>query len=329
MINTELRQNGKFDSVQSEGDVQLSVVIPTYNESGNVRILCEELHQALSGRYSYEIIFVDDGSTDGSKGELHDLWREGRASVLTLRRNFGQSSAMAAGIAAARGKIIATMDADLQNDPNDLPALIGMLDEGYDVVCGWRKRRKDSFSKRILSKGANWLRSRLTNEPVHDSGCTLRVYRRECMEEMSLQGEMHRFVPSLLYSRGYQIGELKVNHRFRQFGKSKYGLSRVIRGLLDLLLVAFWQKFSFRPIHLFGVIGGLIAMLSLGVTGFLIVDRLFFGTPLSDRPLFLFGLFGIIFGAQFFALGIITDVLMKIYFVARRQPSYSVKEFLK
>jgi len=316
------------DLVPPVSDIQLSVVIPTYNENGNVRILCDELHQALDNKYSYEIIFVDDGSSDGTQEELRALWREERATVLYLRRNFGQSSAMAAGIGIAHGKVIVTLDADLQNDPKDIPMLIDQLEEGYDVVCGWRQDRHDSFFKKMLSKGANWLRMKLTSENIHDSGCTLRAYRRECLQDIDLHGEMHRFMPALLHWRGYQIGEQRVTHRFRRNGKSKYGQGRILRGLLDLVLVAFWHKFAFRPIHLFGTLGVLISLLGVGVTTFLVTERLFFDAPLADRPLFIFGLFGIVVGIQFFALGIITDVLMKIYFTSRNEPSYSIKEML-
>ena len=306
----------------------LSIVIPAYNEKGNTRILCDELDQSLGGKYTYEIIFVDDGSTDGTSSELQELWQTGRAKVLRLRRNFGQSAALSAGIKVARGDIVVTLDADLQNDPGDIDILVNQMKDGYDVVCGWRHNRHDSLPKKLLSKLANWLRRRLTSEPVHDSGCTLRAYKRECLEDLELYGEMHRFIPGLLYWRGYRVGECPVNHRFRKFGATKYGWRRLGRGFLDLLVVSFWQNYSLRPIHIFGTVGFILLSLGFGTAAYLSLQRLLFGAPIADRPLLTFGLFSIVIGLQFIAFGLLADITLRVYYSVRNLESYSVDEFL-
>lgn len=311
-----------------ETNPSLSIVVPAYNEKGNTRVLCDELDQSLDGKYAYEIIFVDDGSTDGTSLELQELWQAGRAKVLKLRRNFGQSAALSAGIKVARGDIIVTLDADLQNDPGDIDILVNHMKDGYDVVCGWRHKRNDSLPKKFLSKLANWLRRRLTSEPVHDSGCTLRVYKRECLQDLELHGEMHRFIPALLYWQGYRVGECPVNHRFRKFGTTKYGWRRLGRGFLDLLVVSFWQKYSLRPIHMFGTIGFILVLLGFGTSVYLSVQRLLFSTPISDRPLLTFGLFSIVIGLQFIAFGLLADITLRVYYSVRNLESYSVDEFL-
>lgn len=312
--------------------VELSVVIPAYNEEESVGPLYEELHEVLSasGR-SYEIVFVDDGSTDATFERLRALHeRDPAVRIVKFRSNFGQSAAMKAGFDHAEGEIVVTMDADLQNDPHDIPRLLEKMEvDDLDVVCGWRYNRHDPFSKKIFSKCANALRKTLTHETIHDSGCTLRAYRRECVNDLELYGELHRYIPAMLLWKGYHVGELQTNHRDRSFGQSKYNWARLVKGFLDLLVITFWQRYSVRPMHVFGGAG-----LVMGVIGFLIalylgVSRLFFGTELTDRPLFLVAFFLMVLGIQFVAIGILADILLKIYYGQNGRKNYLTEVVIK
>jgi glycosyltransferase involved in cell wall biosynthesis len=297
-------------------EFELSVVIPVYNEEENVRILYEELKEVLSkvGK-SYEIIFVDDGSTDRTFQILKELNEKDKTvKVIRFRRNFGQSAALKAGFDYAKGKIVVSMDGDLQNDPRDIPKLLEKMEnEDLDVVCGWRYNRKDPVSKKLFSKIANWLRRRLTKEKIHDSGCTLRAYKSECVKDLELYGEMHRYIPALLLWKGYRIGEVKVNHRPRVYGKTKYNWKRLIKGFLDLIVVTFWQKYSFRPIHVFGGFGLIFSFVGIFLFLYLIFLRFLYNVGLSDRPLFIVSILLIIVGFQFIATGILADIMLKIY----------------
>lgn len=242
-----------------------------------------------------------------------------------MRRNFGQSAALRAGFDNAKGKYIVTLDADLQNDPGDIPALLQKLEtEDLDVVCGWRYSRKDNFSKKINSKFANCLRKKLTSEKVHDSGCTLRAYKKECVKDLELYGELHRYIPAMLGWKGYRIGEIKSNHRERKYGTSKYGWRRLFRGFLDLLVVTFWERYSVRPIHIFGGAGLVFGFVGFAISMYLGVMRLVYGVGLSDRPLFLVGIFLIIVGVQFLATGILADILLKIYYGQNGRKNYLI-----
>jgi glycosyltransferase involved in cell wall biosynthesis len=311
--------------------MNLSIVIPTYNEERNVALLHDEIIKALqNAAAAYEMIFVDDGSSDGTFQALKGIHqRDGRARVIRFKKNFGQSAAMAAGFEHAKGDVVITMDADMQNDPADIPLLLEELSKGYDVVCGWRSKRKDSISKKLLSLFANTLRRRLTGATIHDSGCSLRVYRSECLKNLELYGEMHRYIPAILSWRGYKIGEVRTNHRPRAHGKTKYGSKRLIKGFLDLILILFWQKYSMRPIHLLGGSGLLLAIIGALLGLYLGIDRLAFGAPLADRPLFLLAILMIIVGIQFMVFGVLADILMRIYYGQGDRKRYTIEEVIE
>jgi glycosyltransferase involved in cell wall biosynthesis len=311
--------------------VDLSVVIPAYNEEENVVPLYNELHEVLPDLgMTYEILFVDDGSTDRTYPTLKNLHdRDSAVRIVKLRSNFGQSAAMKAGLDHASGDRIVTMDADLQNDPRDIPALLRKMDdEELDVVCGWRYNRHDPVSKKLFSKGANRLRKVLTQETIHDSGCTLRVYRRECTRDLELYGELHRYIPAMLLWKGYHVGEMKTNHRDRSFGKSKYSWTRLARGFLDLQVITFWQRYSVRPMHVFGGAGFVLGSVGFVVALYLGVSRLFFGTELVDRPLFIVAFFLLVLGVQFVAIGILADIMLKVYYGQNKRRNYLVEKVI-
>ncbi len=297
---------------------ELSVVIPVYNEKENVGELYERLQGVMEslGR-DYEIIFVDDGSTDGSSEILDEIAsRKGsRVTVVHFRRNFGQTAALDAGFRQSRGKVIITLDADLQNDPSDIPMLLEKLEEGYDIVSGWRKDRKDAFVKRTLpSMVANWLISKVTGVYLHDYGCTLKCYRREVVEHLTLYGELHRFLPALASHIGARVVEIPVTHHPRIHGESKYGISRVFKVLVDLMVVVFLLKYSTRPFRLFGS-GGLISFaLGFLMALYLSAQKLLFGAQIGHRPLLLLSVLLMILGIQLASLGILAELLIRIYF---------------
>jgi glycosyltransferase involved in cell wall biosynthesis len=312
-------------------DIKISVVIPVYNEDENVVPCYNEIVDAFAPlKYEYEIIFIDDGSNDSTFETLEKLSKNDiRLKVIKLRKNFGQSAALKAGLDYASGNIIATMDGDLQNDPADIPKMIKILKhEDCDVVCGWRHNRKDTFSKKIVSKFANFLRKNITGEKIHDSGCTLRVYIGESAKSLELYGELHRYIPAMLSWKGYKISEMKTNHRERKYGKTKYNWKRLIKGYLDLLLISFWQRYSMRPMHLFGGFGILMCLIGFIIASYLAIFKLFFGGSLSDRPLFLVGFFLIIIGVQFVATGILADIMSKIYYGQNSRKNYLVDQVL-
>jgi len=313
-------------------DPELSVVIPVYNEEENIIPLFEELKTVIPALdRTYEILFVDDGSSDATFSRLLALHeRDPAVRIVRFRRNFGQSAAMKAGFDHARGRIIVTMDADLQNDPHDIPALLERLEhEDYDVVCGWRHTRNDSLSKKACSRIANRFRTLLTGESVHDSGCTLRAYTRESVEGIELYGELHRYIPALLLWKGYLVGEIETNHRERRFGRTKYSWQRLAKGFLDLLVITFWQKYSARPMHIFGGMGLVMGGLGLVISIYLGLSRLIRGTGLTDRPLFLVGLVLLVVGVQFIALGIIADILLKVYHGQGGRKTYLVEKVVE
>ncbi|TGC10616.1 glycosyltransferase family 2 protein [Methanolobus halotolerans] len=306
----------------------ISIVVPFYNEEENVLPLYEEISESIDRlNKDFEIIFVDDGSTDSTYDIMADLAKkEERLKIIKFRRNFGQSAALKAGFDNAGGEFIITLDADLQNDPHDIPAMIDKIDtEDYDVVCGWRFNRKDAGSKKLFSKFANFLRNKLTSEQIHDSGSTFRIYKKECTRDLELYGELHRYIPAMLSWKGYRIGEIKTNHRERLHGKTKYNCKRLIKGFLDLIVITFWQKYSLRPIHIFGGIGMTLGMLGGIVTVYLIFMRLFFGTGLANRPLFTASILAIIIGIQFFTIGILADVMIKIYYGQNGRKNYLIE----
>ncbi len=310
----------------------LSVVIPVYNEEQNVTLLLERLAQALQdlGR-PFEVIIVDDGSTDRTPELLRSLKpRYPWLRVVFLRRNFGQSAAFTAGIDHARGEVIVTMDGDLQNDPADIPKLLAKLEEGYDVVSGWRKDRKDPFlSRRLPSILANKLISRLTHVELHDYGCSLKAYRAEVIQGLAIYGELHRFIPVLVSFRGARITELPVNHHPRRFGRSKYGLSRTYRVLLDLLLMIFFRKFATRPLHIFGLTGGLMFLAGFFIELYLSFLKLFGHQDIGQRPLLLLGALLIITGINLVGTGLLAEMVMRTYFEAGNHRIYTVREVLE
>lgn len=307
--------------------IDISVIIPAFNEEENVTVLYKELTSVLRTlNRDYEIIFVDDCSTDATYqrlSELHSL--DDHVKIIKFRKNFGQSAAMKAGFDHALGNLIITLDADLQNDPHDIPQMLETMEkEHYDVVCGWRYNRQDPFFKKIFSGFANSFRACLTGETIHDSGCTLRVYKQEAVKNIELFGELHRYIPAILLWEGYKIGEVKTNHRERAFGKSKYNWNRLIKGFLDLLVIAFWQKYSVRPMHIFGGAGLIIGGIGFIIAFYLGVSRIIFGTGLTDRPLFLVALVLLVLGVQFIALGIIADILLRIYYGQNVRKNYLI-----
>ena len=309
----------------------LSIVVPIYNEVENI----PRLHAALDavvpalGR-EYEYVLVDDGSSDGSLGELERLASEDpHVRVVQFRGNFGQTAAMAAGIAEATGDVLVTMDGDLQNDPVDIPHMLEKIDDGYDLVHGWRKNRQDAFLNRTLpSKIANWLISRVTKFPVNDLGCTLKVFRREVGQELPLFGEMHRFIPILASWRGARCTEVVVNHHPRRFGESKYGISRTFRVLLDLITVKYLISYLISPMRLFGGVGLVCTVLS-GLVGFATVCmKIFGGVDMTGNPLLLLSVVSLLLAGQFFALGMIGELGTRIYYGVSDRKPYAVRRQL-
>jgi glycosyltransferase involved in cell wall biosynthesis len=307
----------------------ISVVVPVYNEVENVEALWEELTAVLQGLGEpYEVIVVDDGSRDGTHTKLSYLRsQDPHLSVIRFRRNFGQTAAMAAGFDRARGKVILTMDGDLQNDPAEIPRLLDKIREGYDVVSGWRAHRKDRFlSRRLPSMVANWLIGFVTGIRLHDYGCSLKAYRREVIRNVRLYGEMHRFLPALCSWAGAEICEIPVNHRPRKFGRSKYGLSRVVRVILDLLTVKFLLNYATRPIQIFGSAGLFFGTTGLLTAAYLTFQRLVLGKPLSERPLLQLAILLILVGVQLVTMGLLGELTTRTYYEAQGKPIYVVRE---
>ncbi len=310
---------------------EVSVVVPLLNEQDNIGPLYEQITQTLTDVYKYEIIFVDDGSSDNSFDILAKLQKtDAGIRVIRFRKNFGQTAALSAGFAHARGKIIVAIDADLQNDPADIPKMIARLDEGFDVVSGWRKKRHDNAITRLLpSKIANWLISRITGVKLHDYGCTLKVYRREVIEETKLYGEMHRFIPALASWSGARIAEMPVNHRPRTTGKTKYGLGRTLKVLLDLITVKFLGSFSTKPIYIFGGLG-LVGGFGAILFGLIVLyQKLFFGTDMSGNPLLILTAVCILATIQFILMGLLAELLVRTYHESQNRPTYVIKEILE
>ncbi len=309
--------------------LDISVVLPVFNEAENLELLHAALADVL-GEYgrSYEILFVDDGSRDRSFDALAAIQaRDPHVRVVRLRRNFGQTAAMAAAFRYARGRIVIPMDADLQNDPNDIPRLVAKLEEGYDVVSGWRVDRQDKlFSRRLPSIAANWLIGRVTGVKLHDYGCSLKAYRAEIVKNVHIYGEMHRFIPALASWFGAQIAELPVAHHPRRHGRTKYGLGRTFRVVLDLITVKFLLSFSTQPLHVFGFWGALSLLGGSGICTYLTVMRLFFHQELARRPLLLLGVLLIFSGIQFISMGLLAEMLARTYHEAQDKPIYVVRE---
>ena len=310
----------------------VSIVIPLLNEEESL----EQLYQRIAGALNvidrpFEIIFVDDGSTDRSFQILKQLQKQDpRVQIIRFRRNFGQTAAFSAGFAQARGEVIITMDADLQNDPADIPLLLDKIDEGNDVVSGWRAHRQDRFLDRKLpSMIANRLISSMTGVRLHDYGCSLKAYRSEVVKNIRLYGEMHRFIPALASWMGVQVAEVPVHHEARKFGKSKYGLNRIIKVFLDLLTVKFLLNYATRPIQIFGLFGmiSLIAGSLLGI--YLMALRLLFYTSLSDRPALLLAVLLVVLGVQMITMGLLGEMMVRTYYESQRKPIYVIREVVE
>ena len=306
----------------------LSVVVPIYNEVDSIPHLVESIATILrSYRINYEIICVDDGSKDGSTEVLTNLAKNRHdLKAVILRRNYGQTPAMAAGFNYATGRVIITLDGDLQNDPNDIPLLLAKLEEGYDLVSGWRKNRQDDRVKRLLpSKIANWLIAKVTGVKLHDYGCSLKAYRAELIADMNLYGELHRFLPALAFIEGAKITEIPVNHHPRRFGQSKYGLDRTIRVIMDLFTVFFMKKFLTRPMHIFGLYGLLSMVVGIILGTYLTILKLGFGQEIGDRPLLILAVLFFLTGVQLLCFGLLAEILMRTYHESQKRPIYRVR----
>ena len=308
---------------------ELSIVIPIYNEAPSLRQLHRELTETLTrwGR-PYEILAVDDGSKDDSFAILSELQAvDPHLRVIRFRRNFGQTAAFAAGFDHARGRLIVTSDGDGQNDPRDIPAMVELVERGHDIVCGWRKDRKDPFlSRQLPSMVANSLISVVTGVHLHDYGCSLKVFRAEVVKPMHLYGEMHRFLPAIASAQGVSIVETVVNHRPREHGHSKYGISRTIRVMLDLLTLKFLLSYSTRPLQIFGLIGFVLGLLGTVISGWLAYERLRGAESLSNRPLLLLGILLISTGFQLVTLGLLAELQARTYRESTNKPTYAIRE---
>ena len=304
----------------------LSVVVPLFNEEGNVRELHKRIREALQkiGK-PFEIIFVDDGSRDKTREECSGL---SPLKLIVFRKNFGQTAAFDAGIKAALGEIIITLDGDLQNDPEDIPLLLEKIQQGFDVVSGWRFKRKDPFMKRFFSRGANFLRSILVKDGIHDSGCSLKAYKRECFKEIDLFGEMHRFMPALLALDGFRVSEVKVSHHPRVHGVTKYNWRRAVKGFVDMIAIWFWRKYSHRPIHLFGGGGIVLSVIGSGILLWMLIEKLIFKASLAERLWPLIGIFFVLIGVQLFIYGLLADIIVRNYYHMRSRMNYSIREVI-
>jgi glycosyltransferase involved in cell wall biosynthesis len=306
----------------------ISVVIPVYNEEENVAAGFREVSDVLRGiGLPYEVIYVDDGSRDRTVAALlESAGNDPHLRLIQLRRNFGQTAAMSAGFDHTQYDIVIALDGDLQNDPREIPQMVAKLDEGFDLVCGWRKDRRDKFiSRRVPSIIANRLISACTDVRLHDYGCTLKAMTGEIARGLRLYGEMHRFIPALANEMGAKIVEVPVNHRERKFGQSKYGISRTIRVVLDLITVKFLLGYSKRPIHLFGFVGALSSMLGVFVLAGLTYQRLFQHVPMGNRPLLSLGVMMVIIGLQFMVFGLLAEVLARTYYESQSKKTYVVR----
>ncbi len=311
--------------------MSVSVVVPVCNEEENVRLLWTRLDTTMV-RWGapYELIFVDDGSSDGTASELRILAAaDPHVKVLILRRNFGQTAAMQAGIQAAQHDVVVTMDGDLQNEPSDIPMMLTTLKQGFDLVHGWRRRRQDTFlNRRLPSLVANWLISKTTRFPIHDLGCSLKAIRREIAQELELYGEMHRFIPILAHQRGARCTEVEVQHHARRFGKTKYGISRTVRVILDLLTVKYLLDYYASPMKLFGRFGlaGIATAMMSGIAT--LAMKLLGQVDMTGNPLLLLSVISAVIGVQFFSLGLLGEVCARIYYTSQPKQNYAIREQL-
>jgi glycosyltransferase involved in cell wall biosynthesis len=313
---------------QHSGGVDLSVVIPLFNEEGSLKELHQQLRLTL-GRMNvrYEILFVDDGSTDRSFSVLRDLKRSDRhIKIIRFRRNYGKSAALSVGFDKSLGDIVITMDADLQDDPGEIPALKRRIEEGYDLVSGWKKVRRDPITKTVPSRFFNMVTRFMTGIKIHDFNCGLKAYRREVVKAVKIYGELHRYIPVLAHWEGFKIGELVVQHRPRRYGKTKFGIGRFWKGLLDLLTALFTTRYLRRPLHLFGFWGLLSTVAGTAIVLWLVVEKLLGETILSNRPLFLVGILLVIVGIQFISIGLLGEMISR---TSTSESEYSIRDFIK
>ena len=305
----------------------ISIIIPVFNESESIAYLLEEVKSVMEvNELNYELIVVNDGSQDNTDAVLVELTKNIKELlVISLRKNYGQTAAMAAGFDISRGDIVITLDGDLQNDPNDIPKLISEINTGYDLICGWRFDRKDKLiNRKIPSKIANKLIARVTGLKLHDYGCSLKAFKKEIIDDIKLYGELHRFLPVLANIEGARIKEIKVNHRSRQYGSSKYGIDRTFRVLMDLLTVWFMTKFLTRPMYGFGFVGIISIFFSLAISSYLIVLKIM-GEDIGNRPLLMFALILGIAGVQLFSFGLLSELLIRTYHESQSRPIYRIR----
>ena len=306
----------------------ISIIIPVFNESESIGYLLDEVLNVMqNNKFNCELIVVNDGSNDNTSTVLDELTiKIKELSVISLRKNYGQTAAMSAGFDNSKGEIVITLDGDLQNDPNDIPKLISHINEGYDLICGWRYERKDKLiNRRIPSKIANKLIANVTGLKLHDYGCSLKAFKKEIVDDIKLYGELHRFLPVLANIEGAKIKEIKVNHRSRKYGSSKYGIDRTFRVLMDLLTVWFMTKFLTRPMYGFGFIGIISILVSLGMTSYLLIVKMF-GEDIGNRPMLMFALILGIAGVQLFSFGLLSELLIRTYHESQNRPIYRVRK---
>ena len=306
----------------------ISIIIPVFNESESIGYLLDEvLNVMYSNKLNFEIVVVNDGSQDSTSNVLDELTiKIKELSVISLRTNYGQTAAMAAGFDNSNGEVVITLDGDLQNDPNDIPKLISHINEGYDLICGWRYDRKDKLiNRRIPSKIANKLIANVTGLKLHDYGCSLKAFKKEILDDIKLYGELHRFLPVLAKIEGAKIKEIKVNHRSRKYGSSKYGIDRTFRVLMDLLTVWFMTKFLTRPMYGFGFVGIISILVSLGMTSYLFIIKIL-GEDIGNRPMLMFALILGIAGVQLFSFGLLSELLIRTYHESQNRPIYRIRK---
>jgi len=307
----------------------VSLVIPLFNEEENVQALYDELEKVLKPTgLNLEYVFVDDGSKDETFNKLcQAVADDPKVIIVRFRKNFGQTAAMAAGFDYANGDVIVTLDGDLQNDPAEIPRMLDKLDEGYDMVAGWRKKRQDNLMYRTIpSRLGNWVISKITNVQLHDYGCTLKVMTKDVAKNIQLYGEMHRFIPAVAAELGVRIAELPVNHRARVFGSSKYGLSKAFRVILDLLTVKFFLGYATRPLHMFGTLGLISGGLGGGLFTKLIFERFFMHMPLDGRPALIVSVMFVLIGLQFLCFGLLAEILVRTYHESQNKKTYSIRQ---
>ena len=303
----------------------LSIVVPLYNEQDNVVLLTEKIHESLEG-YTYQIIYVDDFSTDATRKVVKEM-QDDKVHLIELKKNYGQSLALAAGIDYAEGEFIITMDGDLQNDPSDIPQMLEYaIDEDYDLITGIRQKRKDSLVKKIPSKIANFLVRKVTKLDIKDNGCALKVFSKDIAKGLNLYGEMHRFITLLAHLEGAQIKQVPVKHHARHSGVSKYGLERVFKVVADMMLLLFIRKYFQRPIHLFGIFGVLLVILGVGINIFLLIVKFGLGQDIGTRPLLIFGMLFILGGIQLFTIGIVMELLIRTYYESQQKRPYRIQK---